>query len=262
MKNNNILITINNLEDINKLKELGINHFVFPLKGFCVGIPNTFLISEINYEGYIYINRILDNEGIDKLKEVLNDVPKNIKGIIFDDLGVLELIKNLDIEKILYLTHFNNNLESIKIYLDYVDSVIIGTDITMEETEYIVNNIPNKLTIFVLGYVSAMYSRRYLIDNYVKYQKIDYKNPIIIDNTNHKFLVYENEYGTIMYHIPVFNGLRLLDLSAKYYFINSAFLSVEDIKGFLNGNTTLEYDEGFLNTETIYKLDEKVSKNE
>ena len=44
---NNFLVTINNLEDIEKLKELGIKNYAFPLKGFCVGIPNTFLIADI-----------------------------------------------------------------------------------------------------------------------------------------------------------------------------------------------------------------------
>ena len=38
MKKDKILITINNLDDINKLNELGITKYVFPLKDFCVGM--------------------------------------------------------------------------------------------------------------------------------------------------------------------------------------------------------------------------------
>ena len=116
---NNILITINDINSIDKLKKLGITKYVFPLKDFCVGIPNTFLIEEIPCEGYLYINRILDNDGIDGLKEILRNIDSKIKGIIFDDLGVLEVIKDMDLEKILYLSHFNTNSESINIYLDY-----------------------------------------------------------------------------------------------------------------------------------------------
>ena len=255
MKNSKVLITVNNLQDIDKLKELGITKLVFPLKHFCVGIPNTFLVSEIPCDGYIFINRILDNEGIDKLREVLNNLPDKIKGIIFDDLGIMELIKDLNIEKILYLSHFNTNSESVNIYLDFVDSVILSTDITKEEIEYIVNNAKKEVTLFTFGYTGVMYSRRLLIDNYSKFYNLKSENPIVIDNTNHKFIVYENEYGTYFYHEKIFNGLELMNLNAKYYLINSVFLSIEKIEKVLNGDIdSIDSDKGFLYQETIYKL--------
>ena len=119
---------------------------------------------------------------------------------------------------------------------------------------YITKNIPNKLTLFVLGYIKAMYSRRLLIDNYAKFHHIEKDNPIIIDNTNHQFLVYENEYGTILYHKPIFNGLSLMQYPCKYYFINSAFLSLDDITKLINNNSNLDSDRAFLDKETIYKL--------
>lgn len=254
MKNNKILITINKIEDINKLKELGITKFVFPLKEFCVGIPNTFLVSSIKEDGYLFINRILDNDGIDKLRSVLKDLPSNIKGIIFDDLGIYELIKDLDIEKILYLSHFNCNSESINIYLDLVDSVIPSTDITYEELEYIVKNTKKEVCLFTFGYVGVMYSRRLLIDNYCKYHNVLRENPMVIDNTNHKFLVYENEYGTYFYHNNIFDGKILYNLKAKYYFINSVFLDIDTIIKVLNNENSDNSDNGFLYKETIYKL--------
>ena len=255
MKNNKILITINNLEDINKLKELGMTNYVFPLKNFCVGIPNTFLVSEIKEEAFIFINRILDNDGIDELKKVLNNLPRNIKGIIFDDLGILQIIKDLNIEKILYLSHFNCNSESVNIYLDLVDSVILSTDITEDEIKRIINNAKKGVTLFTFGYVGVMYSRRLLIDNYSKYYNLSKENPLVIENTDHKFLVYENEYGTYFYHNNIFDGRKLFDLNAKYYFINSTFLSIDDIENIIKGNNiALNNDEGFLNKETIYKL--------
>jgi len=255
MKNNKILITVNKLEDINRLKKLGITKLLFPLKGFCVGMPNTFLVSEIPCDGYIFVNRILDNKGIDDLKEILSNLPTNIKGIIFDDLGVLEIIKNLQIEKILYLSHFNTNSESVNIYLDYVDSVIVSTDITREEIEYIIKNAKKEIVLFTFGYTGVMYSRRLLIDNYNKFYNLESENPIVIDNTGHKFIVYENEYGTYFYHEKLFNGLELMELDAKYYFINSVFLGIEQIENILKGNLdNLNCDKGFLYQETIYKL--------
>lgn len=254
MKNNNILITINKIEDIDKFKALGITKYVFPLKDFCVGIPNTFSVSEINVDGYLFINRILDNTGIDNLRNILNNLPKNIIGIIFDDLGIYELIKNLKIEKILYLSHFNCNKDSINIYLDLVDTIILSTDITKEEIEYIINNSKKDISLFTFGYVGVMYSRRLLIDNYCKYHNLKYKNPMIISNTNHEFMIYENDYGTYFYHNKIFDGRCLFDLNAKYYFINSVFLDINTITDFLNGKEISNSDNGFLYTETIYKL--------
>ena len=251
---NKFLVTINDLKDLNKLKELGITNYVFALKDFCVGIPNTFSISELNIDSYLYINRILDNESIDKLRDIVNNLPPYIKGIIFDDLGIYELIKDKDIEKILYLSHFNCNSESINIYLDLVDTVIVSTDITLEETEDIIKKVKKEISLFTFGYVGVMYSRRLLIDNYCKFYHKERINPLIIENTNHKFLVYENSYGTYFYHDKIFVGSELLKLKAKYYFINSAFLSVDEIEKFINGKDIPNSDKGFLYQETIYKL--------
>ena len=258
---NKFLITINNIADIKELEKLGITNYVFPLKDFCVGIPNTFSMSEIplNTNNYLLINRILDNTSIDKLKELLKHLD-HIKGIIFDDLGLVSLLKDLKIEKILYLSHFNCNIESIKIYLTYVDSVFVSTDLTEKEIAYISENIPNKLTLFTLGYIKAMYSRRLLIDNYTKFHNLEKDNPIIINNTDHLFLVYENEYGTIFYHKPVFNGLELQKYAFKYYFINSSFLDIKDIIALINNQSDLKTDRAFLDTEVIYKI--KGDKND
>ncbi len=252
MKNEKIIITINKLSERKLYEMLGITKFAYPLEGFCVGMPNTFSKEEIPKDGYLYTNRILDNRGIDEIKDVLNNL--EIKGIIFDDLGIIPLIKDKKMEKILYLSHFNTNQKSIEIYLNYVDSVIVSSDITKEEIINITNNLKDKVTLFTLGYVPAMYSRRLLLDNYSKFYKIAKKNPLEIIENNKKFLIYENKYGTVFYHIPLFNGLELMDLDCQYYFINSAFLEYEDINNLLNNTYNKPYDKGFLYQETIYKL--------
>ncbi len=252
MKNNQIIITINSIEDREKYQKLGITKFAYPLADFCVGMPNVFSYAEVSEDGYLFVNRILDNEGIDKLKDILDKV--KCKGIIFDDLGVLELVKDKKMEKILFLSHFNTNKESIRIYLEYVDSVIVSSDITYEEIKLINEEFKGKLTLFTLGYVSGMYSRRLLVDNYSKFHHLKKENPIEIIENDVKFLVYENDYGTIFYHKPIFNGLELMNLDAQYYFINSAFLASDDIINLLNNTYQKEFDRGFLDKETIYKL--------
>ena len=46
-----------------------------------------------------------------------------------------------------------------------------------------------------------------------------------------------------------------MELDAKYYFVNSVFMNMDDIIKMLNKeDTEIDSDKGFLYTETIYKL--------
>lgn len=259
MKQNKILITIEDISIIDDLKKLGIEHFVFPLKGFCVGIPNTFLVNEINTEGFIYLNRILDNKGIDELKKIKEDIINNsfIKGIIFDDLGILNIFKDTKLEKILYLSHFLSSSLEINEYLKYVDTVILSTDITLEELKSISANAIKKISLFTFGLVSTMYSRRLLITNYTKYHNLESTNKLIINNNNDSFILYENEYGTMVYYDKYLYDKNLWDIDALYYFYHPIFLSSKDVLSVLNENfDNIKTDTGFLYKETIYKIKE------
>lgn len=257
MKTNKILITITDIDLIKEYEKLGIYNYVFPLNGFTVGIPNTFLSSEINYNGFIYINRILDNKGIDDLKSIKEDIlnNKNIIGIIFDDLGVYEVFKDTKLEKILFLTHGMNNKLDVSIYLKLVDSVILSTDLTYQELSSIVD-YNNNVSIFTFGLISTMYSRRYLIKNYCDFYNLNYKNPLCISNTNVEFIMYENVYGTLIYNSSYLYDENLFKLDCKYYFYNPIFLSNKDIIDVLNNNININTSTHFLYKKTIFKVKE------
>lgn len=262
MKLNNFLVTVNNLDIIKELKKVGIATFLFPLKGYTVGFPNTFSLSDIKEENsYLFINRILPSEEIDNLKLLLNDLPNNIKGIVFDDLGILEIIKDLKIKKILYLNHFGTNYESINYFLEYVDSMVISTDVTREEINAILDKTIKPLTIYGFGYVPVMYSRRLLLTNFNKHFNLETKNHAVISDkiANNQFKVFENEYGTILYHNKPSSSLEIKHDNILYYLVNTVFLSDEEIihlfESIKNGHDIkLEYDNGFLDKPTIYKL--------
>ena len=46
MKKQKVLININNLEEINEYKKIGINNFLFALEGFSIGY-NSFDVNDI-----------------------------------------------------------------------------------------------------------------------------------------------------------------------------------------------------------------------
>ncbi len=264
MKNNYlVLVTTNTLAA--KLKEKSNVTFLFPLSGFCVGFPKTFELAEIKEEGaYIFVNRILDNEGIEKLKDILLRLPFNIKGIVFDDLGVLQVLKtNKTLEKILFLNHFNCNYKSINAYLDYVDSVVVSTDITADEVKEILVEAKKPLVLYTFGHVNIMYSRRLLITNYNNHFKREAKMISSLTNDLHeKFFIVENNYGTVIYTDLPFNGLRYRDYpNVLYHLINTVFLNDEEVLAIINSSTdlALKYPYQYLSQKkTITRVKERV----
>ena len=168
MERINKLVTVTNREIIDDLRNIPNVTLVYPLKSFCVGYTDYFDILEI--DDYVLVNRILDDNDLDKLESILNS--SNIKGIVFDDLGIIDIVANLDITKILLLDHLATNTKSINYYLEYVDSVVVSNDLTEEEIRNIVANVSKPLVINVFGLKTLMYSRRLLLSNYEMYHNL------------------------------------------------------------------------------------------
>ncbi len=262
---NNYLLLVTTKTIISKLKEESNITFLFPLKDFTVGFPHPFSLKEIKAEhAYLYLNRLLDNEGIAHFKKLLKTLPANIEGIVFDDIGILQVLKTTsnNLKTILFSNHLNCNFESINAYLDDVDSVVISPDITIRETKEILRASKKPLVVYTFGHVNIMYSRRLLITNYNAYFQ---KNvPLISDLTNdlkEHFKILENEYGTVIYTALPFNGLSYLnEANIKYHLINTLFLSDEQILAILHGqiNPQTDYPYTYLSEEeTIVRIKER-----
>lgn len=255
---NKFLVLVQNKSLINKVKEVEKATFLFPLEGYSVGYPVTYKLNDIDEFGaYILVNRVLDESSIVSLKQEFENFPKNIKGIVFEDLGVIELVKNLDITKILWQNHLSASANTVNSYLKYVDSVMVSTDITYGEIKETINVATKPLTLPVLGYTPVMYSRRHLITNFNINFEENVSNPNIIKEEvlKDEFRIYENEYGTQLFYNKLYDGRKLLEFDALFYFINSLFVSDENIISFIkNEELSVETFDGFLNKKTIYKL--------
>ena len=135
-----ILLVLDNFDYLDDYRKVGITTFLFPLKEYCVGY-NDFSLEEINKcdvsNKYILINRVLDCKGIDEFKKIIKKF-KNIKGLVFEDIGIYQSVKKigLDLELILFQNHFNCNKESINFWLDRVDSVVVSNELTFNELKY------------------------------------------------------------------------------------------------------------------------------
>lgn len=266
IKNNNLVLVTNN-EIVETLKEKCQESritFLFPVEYFCVGMP-CFKIEEIKEEGYIYINRILDKEGMNNFKELLKNLPGNIKGIVFDDIGILNILLETKskLTKILFLSHSNCNYETINSFLEYADSVVISTDITKEETEEILKKAIKPLVLYAFGHVAIMYSRRTLLTNYNNHFKTNIEKETTLEESISKKSVkaIENNYGTMIYTNEPFNNLALQNSDNIFYnLINTLFIPTEDIIKILNNNNDNfedKYPYKYLSEEeTIFRIKE------
>ena len=266
---NNIILLIDNLDIIKKAKEVGITTFLFPVTGYTVGFEKTFNVEDIKEEAFLLINRNLTNSDIDSLKNLIKELPSNIKGIVFEDLGVINILKDINLIKIYNAKHLNCSTKSVLAMLKYVDSVILSTDLTEKEMNNILSATNNKCSIYVFGLNQIMYSRRTLISNYAKEYDLESKNSIDVFEgvSNQLFKVVENEYGTVFYPKRYYDATRLLNNdNVMCYFINPIYLSLDKQIMLLNNlrhnkplldNLDIEVSSFNLDEETYYKLPPK-----
>lgn len=262
----NILIYVNDINHIDDYRKAGVSAFLFGLEGFCVGY-NTYSLDEISKvdvsNKYILLNRVLDCKDIDALKEIITNI-SGVTGLVFEDIGVYNLVKdlNLGIELILFQNHFGTNTKSINFWLDRVDSMFVSNEITKEQISTIVDNVSKSVVLHLYGYNQVMYSRRLLLTNWSEEFDIPNKNTnVIVDRaTKVKFRAIENEFGTVMYSDKIFNGKELLGLNnVKFYYVNTMLVDHSDVIDFLTNVNHMSdnEDNGFLDRETIYKLKER-----
>jgi len=259
MKRNKILVRINNLEEIESLKKLGISNFLFPLDKFSIGY-NTFKLEELkvlNENIYLLINRVLDNKSIDEFKSIIDDL-SFVKGIIFEDLGIYQIMKDSNIPLIWNQNHFAVSLSSINIWLDKVSSAFISNELEKNELKNIINNVSKPIILPVLGLNMAMYSRRYLLSSYNEYKDLkDIKRAILTTNNDKSFLAVEDEYGTVLFYNKYFNLINELDdiddNKILFYYIDPNMLDVNELDEILNGKE-IEFDNRFLEQKTVYRI--------
>ena len=258
MNKSKLLININKLEEIAEYKKIGITNFLFAVKGFSIGY-NTFELNEIPEDSYLLINRVMDTKSIEELRLRKDELAK-FKGIIFEDLGVYNILRDLEIELIWFQNHFTINNESMRFWLSRVDSAVIGNEITSTEIESIIENASKPLVLNVLGKNQIMYSRRTLLSNFNKYNNLDNYNDMTLDvhGTKDEFFARENELGTVIYNNEYFNYLEFAESlnedKIKFYLIMNLDLNPNDLEEILNGKSF--GNDGFLNKKTVYKMSE------
>lgn len=260
MKKNKILICVNSQEEVKYYHDLGISNFLFPIKNFSIGYGE-FTLEEISKykdtNNYLLVNRLLTDTDIDEFLKL--DIPDNVKGLVVEDIGLYYALKDSKFEIINFQNHLNNSYKTVNYWLKYFDSLVLSTDITLEEIETILNNATKPLIVNTFGYPMIMYSRRKLLSNFFEHLGENSKSELKIDIPNQvKFKLAEQEYGTAVFDdhlLDIRKSLDSLDESKiKYYLFNTKFISKEIMTKALNDEFVEDTTEGFLHTKTIYRV--------
>ena len=231
--------------DINKLKEI---------------------IKSTNKEIIVSVNKMIHNEDIPYLEEVLIELNKlNISKILFYNVGVINIAKRLGITKDLVIMqeHLNSSIYSNNFYYNNgVKGAFISSDITKEELLEIKNNTNMEIMFMGYGYLPIFYSRRYLTTNYFNYINKTKKDDLYyMRHNNEEYPVLESSNGSIIYTSKPVNLINNLnEINSVDYIVmdsfnidNGEFMSVLD--NFINKTKTNNNEYiGFFNTKTIYKV--------
>lgn len=260
MITNKIILIPSSIENLEIYKENGIENYLFPLDKFSIGFK-TFSLEDVKNTrvcAFLLINRLLSDEDIDEFLQL--EIPENVKGFIIEDIGLYYALKDKNYELINFQNHLNNSSLTVNYWLEYFNSLVLSTDITLEEMKNIIDTSSKRVCLNIFGYIMIMYSRRNLVSNYFKYKnkKIEKNIEVSIPNNDLKLKFIENDYGTAVFDNEIYDIRAYLDEfddeKIKFYIINTNFIDDEVILNVLQRKKVPNTKEGFLNKKTIYKI--------
>ena len=256
------MINIEDLNDYKEYKKIGYNNFLFAVEYFSIGYKSFNIKDLIKLEcnKYLLINRIMDTKDINEFKKIIPYL-KDFNGIIFEDIGVYNLLKDEGINLIWNQNHFTTNYLSINYWLDMVSSAVISNELTYKEVTDILSKSKKPLVLNVFGKNQIMYSRRTLLSNFNKYYNLKDNKEVLLKEpiTNNEFGAIESDKGTVIYNNEYFNILsyEFDDNKILYYLVMPCGLVINEIDDILNNKNNEYKNDGFMNKKTIYKLGDK-----
>lgn len=267
-----LICTGNSVSDIEKLLLKDINGIILYIDKLSVNSSFYMDIDDIDKiecgdkELFICMNKLMHNKDIDYLRECLLKVRDKNLHILFYDMAVYNIARELGIDDklVIYQDHLNASILSNRFYNRLgIKYSFITSDITMEELLLIKRNVDSKIMFLGYGYLPMFYSRRYLISNYLKYidkfdgEKSKYE---IVSDMGKKYTIAEEENGTTIYtdrEVNLINYMEQLD-EIDYIVMNSNNIDSDEylrmVDKFIKREKMDDCYLGFLDKKTIYKV--------
>ena len=275
------IITIpSSIDEINKTKDL-VDGFIIGIDNMCVNsnlcIDDLSILRSLkDKEIFINLNKNMHNEDLKVLENILLDLNDyNIKGVLFYDIGVLNIYKRLDLNYDLVMSqeHALTNLQTIN-YWDNegVNYSYVSSDITMDEIKKIIDGTKSKVMVTLFGYLPMFVSKRHIVKNYLNNFKLDDNSKTnYIEKEDNIYPIIDNNIGTCVYSSNILNGIKYSLNGINYIVLNSLdiemnkFIDVIKLFKSVDENNINDYerrinnmfanvDYGFLERKTIYKV--------
>ncbi len=278
-----ILTIPSNINEIEKTKTI-VDGFIIGIKdmcvntNFCIDMAELDLLNKLKDKDiFISLNKNMHNKDLETVKEILIKLNNyNIKGVLYYDVGVLNIYNKLDLNYDLVWSqeHLTTNYNTIN-YWNKMGAkyAYISSDITEEEIIKITENSKSKLLVTLFGYLPMFVSKRHIIKNYLEYFKLnDESNINYIEKEDKTYPIIDNSIGTQVYSNNILNGIKSsLNINVDYIILNSfgieldKFINIIEMFKTVNKDNVEEYNEkinsmftnvdyGFLNTKTIYRV--------
>ena len=262
-----------------KQTKLNCDGVIIGIKDLSINMPAYFELEDlknINKEIFVCLNKNMHNSDIDYLKETLiklNDY--NIKGVIFYDLAIPNLVNklNLNYDLVWSQEHMTNNYYTINFWYEKnIKYTWVSNDITLREMQEIKENTKAKLMVTLFGYLPIFASKRHLVKNYLKTFNLKDDSKINYMEKEDKIYPLVDDKETVVYTDFILDGLKeKLLLDYDYIILNSflidddKFKKVLDIFNEVNKDNLNQKEEqlnklfdnlkkGFFYNETVYKV--------
>ena len=294
-----IYIPLPKKEDLNLFLSHGFDGFFVGVKNYSYGFNNLIDINELkdyidlikgsNKEIFVTFNRLYYNDEINGLKDLIISLKNlDITGICFSDIGVLNILKELDYKGdiLWYSNHIGTNSKTIN-FLNKrgVNYFLLSNEITNDEIIKIKNNSNGNIGCTLYGHLNMATSSRKLLTNYFSYiNKTKDKDTYIMEDKNKKedYIITEG-FNTDFYTKKVLNAIKFypellknnIDFiylddyfieSNNFYNVIEAFSSLRNapedkdfinkLEQVVNANTFEEIYYGFLDKKTVYKVED------
>ena len=290
-----LAVTPFNVNSIRELSENGADIFIIGNKQFANRLANSFSLEKIieaneiikllKKKIYVNLNLIIHNIDLNNVKEFLKYIKKlNVDGIIFGDLAIFQLAKEMDlVNKLIYNPETLNTNYYDPVYWSNkgILGLTISKEITLEDISIIAKNSKIEISLIGHGYLNMFHSKRPLIENFLKYTNNEYDN--YIENRNLRLVeeirdeaypIFQDSHGTHIFRaksMESFKEVNILKKMIEIFIIDGIFKdtnylikTLKNYKTLLSSTSNKEkaleiskqyekdHDSGFLYKKTVY----------
>ena len=250
---------VSELKDLCLLKNTKVDGWIVNIFGLSCYYDHLYSLEEIesivdiahrqNQKVYVNAKKIIHEQDIDKVTYLVKELEKiGIDYYIYGDVAFLEIVGNLQInDKLIYqVATYMTNKYDINEMLKDNNSVVVSTELSLEEMKEIINDTPKELYLHAFGYYPIFHSRRELISNYLIYRNreidLEANYDVVEELRKTHYPIEQNENGMVVYLDGAYNLTEeLVFFENATAILLSKFISLEDYQKVLevytnNGN--------------------------